>query len=171
MSGAGVLHSMSYQHTPAKVGAGIGLFGAMFLLLTTALLFIVPQELMTSAQSAAYIETWSQPIMTVGGFVFSVGIPLACAACAYYLTTNDFAPGSVVLGFLVGGLVFIIGNAILGVAVTNLFVTGAGIERSLLGHMGNSASDGMRLFIGGLIGVAGALVVEEYGSSVARPDE
>lgn len=153
---------MSYQHTPAKIGAGIGIFGALFLLLTTALLFIVPQELMSSAEGTAYIETWSQPIMTVGGFVFSVGIPFACAACAYYLTTNDYAPGSVVLGFLVGWLVFIIGNGILGVAVTNLFVSGTGIERSLLGHMQNSLSDGMRLFVGGLIGVGGALVVEEY---------
>lgn len=162
---------MSYQPTPAKVGAGIGLFGALFLLLTTALLFIVPQELMTAAQSNAYIDTWSRPIMTVGGFVFSVGIPLACAASAYYLTTNDHAAGRVVVGFLVGGLVFIIGNAILGVAVTNLFVTGAGVEQSLLGHIQNSVSDGMRLFVGGLLGIAGALVVEEYGSPIDHLDE
>jgi hypothetical protein len=37
--------------------------------------------------------------------------------------------------------------------------------------MGNSVSDGIRLFVGGLIGVAGAFVVEEYEAPVARPDE
>lgn len=158
---------MSYQHTPARIGAGVGIFGALFILLTTTLLFIVPQELMTSAQSAAYIETWSQPIIMVGGFVSSVGLPLACAGCAYYLTTNDYAPGGVVLGFLVGGLVFIIGNGVLGMAVTNHFVSGSGIEQSLLGHMQNSVSDGMRLLVGGLIGIGGAQVVEEYTSKLS----
>lgn len=162
---------MPYRYTPTKVGAGIGLFGALFILLTTALLFIVPQELMTAAESNVYIDTWSRQIMSVGGFVFSVVIPLACAAAAYHLTTNEHPPGRVVVGFLVGGLVFIIANAILGVAVTNLFAAGNGIEQSLLGHMRNNVSDGMRLFVGGLIGVAGALAVEEYGSLVARMNE
>jgi len=151
-----------YQQKPVKIGAGIGVFGALFLLLTTIMLFVVPQELMTPAASNTYIETWWQPIMTVGGFVFSVGIPLACAVIAYYLTTREYTPGSVVIGFLIGGLIFIIGNTILGVAVTNLFVSGSGVERSLLGHMQNSLPHGMRLFVGGLLGVAGALVVEEY---------
>jgi len=151
-----------YQQKPVKIGAGIGVFGALFLLLTTILLFVVPQELMSTTASRTYIETWSQPIMTVGGFILSVGIPLACAGIAYYLTTGEYTPGSVVMGFLIGGLVFIVGNAILGVAVTNLFVYGSGVERSLLGHMQNSLPHGMRLFVGGLLGVAGALVVEEY---------
>lgn len=162
---------MSYKHTPAKIRAGIGIFGALFLLLTTVLLFILPQELMTPAQSTAYIETWSQPIMTVGGFVLSVGIPLACAASACYLTTTDQAPGRVVIGFLVGGVVFIIGNGILGVAVTHLFVSGTGIEQSLLGHMQNGLSNGVRLFFGGLIGVGGAHAVEEYSNPVIRTDD
>ncbi|MGQ3330441.1 hypothetical protein [Halorubrum sp. FL23] len=151
-----------YQQKPAKIGAGIGVFGALFLLLTTILLFVIPQELMTPAASTTYVETWSQPIMTAGGFVFSVGIPLACAVSAYYLTTREHAPGSVIMGFFIGGIVFIIGNAILGVAVTNLFVSGSGVERSLLGHMQNSLPHGMRLFVGGLFGVAAAVVVEEY---------
>jgi hypothetical protein len=151
-----------YHQRPVRIGAGIGVFGALFLLLTTTLLFVVPQELMSSAASNAYIDTWSQPIMTVGGFVFSVGIPLACAVIAYYLTTREHTPGSVIMGFFIGGIVFITGNAILGVAVTNLFVSGSGIEQSLLGHMQNSLPHGMRLFVGGLLGVAGALVIEEY---------
>ncbi|MFC6888197.1 hypothetical protein [Halorubrum trueperi] len=151
-----------YQQNPVKIGAGIGVFGALFLLLTTILLFIVPQELMSSSASTAYIEAWSQPIMTVGGFVFSVGIPLACGVIAYYLTTREHTPGSVIIGFLIGGIVFIIGNAILGVAVTNLFVSGSGVERSLLGHLQNGLPHGMRLFVGGLLGVATALIVEEY---------
>lgn len=40
-----------YHHKPAKVGAGIGVFGAVFILLTTALLIIVPQELLSSRQA------------------------------------------------------------------------------------------------------------------------
>ncbi|TKX75827.1 hypothetical protein EXE46_01640 [Halorubrum sp. GN11_10-6_MGM] len=151
-----------YRQNPVKIGVGIGVFGALFLLLTTILLFVVPQELMSSTASNVYIDTWSQPIMTVGGFVFSVGIPLACAVIAYYLTRGEHTPGSVVIGFLIGGIVFIIGNAILGVTVTNLFVSGAGVERSLLGHMQNSLPHGGRLFVGGLLGIAGALIVEEY---------
>jgi len=151
-----------YHQKPVKIGAGIGVFGALFLLLTTILLFVVPQELMSPTASTAYIETWSQPIMTVGGFVFSVGIPLACAVIAYYLTTREYTPGSVVMGFFIGGIVFTIGNAILGVVVTNLFVSGSGVERSLFGHMQNSLPHAMRLFVGGLIGVASVLVVEEY---------
>ncbi|PCR90503.1 hypothetical protein [Natrinema ejinorense] len=151
-----------YQHQPAKIGAGIGVFSALFLLLTTTLLFIVPQELLSSAASTTYIETWSQPITTVGGFVFSVGIPLACAIIACHLTRTEHTPGSVGTGFLVAGVVFLIGNAILGVTVTHFFVSGSGVEQSLLGHMRNSLPRGMRLFVGGLLGIAGALVVDEY---------
>lgn len=46
-----------YHHTPAKVGVGIGLFGVVFVSLTTALLILVPQELMAPATSRAYIAT------------------------------------------------------------------------------------------------------------------
>ncbi|MBX0296804.1 hypothetical protein [Haloarcula nitratireducens] len=151
-----------YLQKPAKIGAGIGVFGALFLLLTTTLLIIVPQELLSPTASTTYIDTWSQPIMTVGGAIFTVGIPLACAGIAYHLTTTAHTPGSVVMGFLVGGIVFAIGNGILGVTVTHLFVHGTGIERSLLGHLQNSLPHGLRLFVGGLLGVAGALIAEEY---------
>lgn len=58
-------------------------------------------------------------------------------------------------------LAFIIGKAILGVAVTNLFVAGTGIERSMPGHKQNSIAEGIRLLVVGLIGVGSALVVEE----------
>jgi hypothetical protein len=150
-----------YHNKPVKVGVGIGAFGALFILLTTALLFIVPQELMSSTGSSAYVETWSQPIMLVGGFVYTMGIPLASAVAAYHLTTTDETPENVIFGFFIGGFVFIAGNAILGVAVTNLFAYGAGIERSLLGHLQNSLPHGMRLFLGGLFGAAGALVVDD----------
>lgn len=162
MSARRVVGHMSYQHTPAKIGAGIGVVGALFLLLTTTLLLIVPQELLSSATRPAYMATWSPAIMTVGGVVFSAGLPLACAAIAYYLTTRAHTPGSVVIGFLVGGPVFVIGNAILGVAVTTFFVSGGGVERSLFGHIQYSIPHGLRLFFGGLLGIAGALVVDEY---------
>lgn len=151
-----------YRQKPVKIGVGIGAFGALYPLLMTILLFGVPRELMSSSARTAYVETWSQPIMTVGGFVFTVGIPLSCAAIAYYLTTREHTPGRVIMGFLIGGIVLIIGDAVLGVAVTNRFVSGTGVERSLLGQMQNNLPQGRRLFVGGLLGVAAALVVEEY---------
>lgn len=151
-----------YHHKPAKIGAGIGVLGAVLILLTTALLVIVPQELLSSSASNAYVKSWSQPIMLVGGFVYTVGIPLLSAVAAYSLTKADETPGSVILGFLVGGFVFVAGNAMLGVAVTQFFAYGSGLEQSLLGHMQNSLPHGMRLFLGGLLGVAGALLVDEY---------
>lgn len=150
------------EYTPAKVGAGIGVFGALFILLTTTLLFIVPQELLSPAASATYIETWSGPIMTIGGYFFTLGLPLACVVSAYYLTTTNHSSKSVAIGFLIGGIAFVIANAVFGVIVTNFYVTGPDIERSLTGHMQNRALDGARLFGAGLIGIAGAVIKQEY---------
>lgn len=151
-----------YRQTPMKVGAGIGLFGAVFLLVTTTLLFIVPQELLSPAASSTYIETWSGPIMTVGGVIFSVVIPLACIGSGYYLMRHDYSPQSAVSGFLIGGLVFILVNAIFGVFVSNIFVYGSGVEQSLLGHIQNSIPHGLRIAGSGLLGVGGAHIVAKY---------
>lgn len=71
--------------------------------------------------------------MLVGNFVYTVGIPVVSAVAAYALTRGDETPGSVILGFLIGGFVYIVGNAILGVGVTHFFAYGSGLEQSLLG--------------------------------------
>lgn len=150
-----------YEHRPAKVGIGIGVIGALFILLTTTLLFMVPFELMTSATRYAYIETWSRPIMTVGQSVTVYGIPLVSGASAYYLTRKNHTPKSVVVGFLIGGLVCVLANALFGVMVTHLFNYGPGIDQSLFGHIDRSVPLGARLAGGALVGILFAITVEE----------
>ena len=146
------------DHLPVKVGTGIGVFGAVFILLTTTLLFTVPDVLLSPPASITYMETWAGPIMSVGGFIFSIGLPLVCVGSAYYLVINDYSPQSVAIGFFVGAGVFIVSNAVSGVFVTNTFVAGSGIEQSFFGHMRNSMPDGFRLFVAGLIGIVFAFL-------------
>lgn len=151
-----------YQHKPAKVGISIGAFGVLFTLLTTALLVLIPQELMTPAASSAYIEAWSRPIMTIGDGVMVYGIPLASAAFAYYLTTKNHSTKSVVVGFSIGGLVLVLGDALLAVTVTHFFAEGSAIDRSLVSHIYRNVTLGGRLVGGALIGTLGATVIQEY---------
>lgn len=56
---------MRYQHT-TRAGVGIGVFGVGFTFFTTALLILIPRYFVAPAARAAYIGTWSAPIMTIG---------------------------------------------------------------------------------------------------------
>lgn len=150
--------SVSTQQ-PTKVGIGIGVVGVAFVLLTTTLLIIVPQELLTPASSNEYIETWSRPIMAVGQAGLLYVIPIVGGVTAYYLARKGTSPKSVIGGFVLGGLVFIVGNALVGVAVTHVFAEGGGIDRSLLGHFTRSIAPGGRLIGGALLGVVSAIIV------------
>ena len=150
-----------YQQRPAQVGVGIGAFGVAFTFLTTALLVLIPQELMTPAASSAYIEAWSRPIMAIGQGVLVYGIPLLSAVFAYYLTTKSHSTKSIVAGFIIGGLVFVLGDAVLAVTVTHFFVEGSAIDRSLVSHIYRNVPLGGRLVGGALIGTLGATVIEE----------
>lgn len=150
-----------YQHKPAKVGISTGVFGVLFTFLTTALLILVPQELMTPAASSAYIEAWSRPITTIGQGVLVYGIPLVSAAFAYHLTTKNYSTKSVVGGFIIGGLVFVLGDSLLAVTVTHFFAEGSTIDKSLIGHVYRNLTLGGRLVGGALIGTLCATVITE----------
>ena len=150
-----------YQHKPAKVGVSIGVFGIALTFLTTALLLLIPQELMTPATSQAYIETWSRPIMAIGQGVLVYGVPLLSAICAYYLTTKNYSIKSVVTGFIIGGLVLLLGDAVLSVTVAHFFTENPGVDRSLISHVSRNIPLGGRLVVGALIGILGATVFEE----------
>ena len=150
-----------YQQKPSKVGISIGAFGVAFTLLTTTLLVLVPQELMTPATSNAYIETWSRPIMTLGKGVMVYGLPLLSAAFAYYLTTENYSPKSVVTGFIIGGLVLGLGDALLGETVLYFFVEDPALGQSLVSHVYDLFKLGGRLVGGAVIGTLGATIIEE----------
>lgn len=149
-----------YQHKPAKVGVGIGALGVAFTVLTTALLILVPQELMTPAASSAYIETWSRPITTIGNGVLVYGLPLLSAIFAYHLTTNH-STKSVVTGFIIGGFVLGLGDALLGVTVTHFFADDPAIGRSMVSHVSRIVTLGGRLAVGALVGALCATVIED----------
>lgn len=151
---------MNYQNT-TKVGVGIGAFGVVFTFLTTALLILIPQHFMAPAARAAYIETWSAPIMTVGQAVMVYGLPLLSIAVAYYLTTKNYSPRNVLTGFLIGGLVLVFGEALLAVSVTHLFA-GPDLNQSLVSHLFRNVSLGIRVVGGALIGTLCAKAVEKY---------
>lgn len=158
------------QYKPETVGMGTGVFGIVFIFLTTTLLVLVPQELMSPATSSAYIETWARPIMVIGEAVLVYGIPLASTALAYYLTTKHYSPKRVVTGFALGGLVFVVGDALLGVTVTHFLVDDPGIDRSLVGHLLRNAARGGQLVSGALLGALGATVCERFSESASgRP--
>ena len=148
-----------YQHKPTKVGIGIGAFGVAFTFLTTALLVLVPQEVMAPAASSAYIDTWSRPIMAIGNGVLSYGIPLLSAAFAYYLMVKSHPAKSVVKGFIIGGFVFVLGDALLAVTVTHFFAEGT-VDSLLFSHVYRNLTLGGRLIGGALIGTLGATIVK-----------
>lgn len=116
---------------------------------------------MTPAASSAYIETWSRPIMIVGQGVLVYGAPLLSAAFAYHLTTENHSTKSVVGGFVLGGLVLVLGDALLAVTVTHFFADDPAIDRSLVGHVSRNVTLGGRLVGGALIGALCATVIEE----------
>ena len=150
-----------YQQKPVRVGVGIGAVGVAFTFLTTALLVLVPQELMTPATSSAYVETWSRPIMAIGRGVAVYGIPLLSAAFAYHLTTPNRSAKSVVTGFVIGGLVLGFGDALLGVTVTHFFVEDPAVGRSMVSHVSRIVTLGGRLVGGAVVGTICATVVKE----------
>ena len=150
-----------YQQKPAKVGVGIGAFGVAFTFLTTALLILVPQELMTPATSSAYIETWFHPLNTIGQGVLVYGLPLLSAAFAYHLTTKNHSPKSVVTGFIIGGLVLGLGDALLGETVLYFFAEDPALGQSLVSHVYDLIELGGRLVGGALIGTLCATVFAE----------
>ena len=151
-----------YRHEPAKVGVGIGAFGVAFTVLTTALLVLVPQELTSPAAGSAYVETWSRPIMAVGQGTLVYGLPLLSAAFAYRLTTKNHSAKSVAMGFVVGGLVLGLGDALLGVTVANFFAEDPAIGRSLVDHVSRIVALGGRLVGGALVGAICATVVADH---------
>ena len=150
-----------YHREPSRVAVGIGAFGVAFTVLTTGLLVLVPQELMTPAASSAYIETWSGPVMAVGRGVLVYGLPLLSAAFAYVLTGRNHSATSVVTGFVVGGLVLGLGDALLGATVTHFFAEDPAIGQSLVGHLSDVVELGGRLVGGALLGTLSATVVRE----------
>lgn len=153
-----------YKYKPAKVGIGIGALGVLLAFLTTALLVLIPQELMTPAASSAYTEAWSRPVMTVGNVSITYGIPLAGVVSAYCLTTKNYSRRSVMTGFVIGGLVLGIGDALLGVTVTHLFVENPAIGQSLVSHVFDTVTLGGRLVGGALIGTFSASFIGKRGS-------
>lgn len=150
-----------YQHKSSKVGVGIGAFGVAFTFLTTALLILIPQELMTPTTSSAYIETWSRPIIVIGQGVMVYGLPLLSATFAYRLTTKNHSSKDVVTGFVIGGLVLGFGDALLGETVLYFFADDPTLGQSLIGHVSDLLKLGGRLVGGAVIGVLCATVIEE----------
>jgi hypothetical protein len=152
---------MSYQ-TTTKAGVGIGAFGVVFTFLTTAFLILIPQHFMAPAARAAYIGTWSSPIMALGEAVMVYGLPLLSIAVAYYLTTRNHSPKSVLAGFFVGGLVLGLGETFLGVTLIYFFVENPAVGQSLISHVSDILGLGSRLVGGAVIGILCARAVEKY---------
>lgn len=150
-----------YQHKPAKAGVGIGVFGVAFTFLTTALLVLIPQYLMDPATSNAYMGTWSRPIMTIGVGVMNYGIPLLSAAVAYSLTRRNHSPKSIVTGFIIGGLVFGLGDAFFTELVISFIEQDPELGQSLLGHISDTIKFGGRLIGGALVGTFFATVIQK----------
>lgn len=151
---------MSYQNT-TRAGVGIGVFGVVFTFLTTALLILIPQYFMAPAARAAYIGTWSTPIMTIGEAVMVYGLLLLSVAVAYYLTTKNHSPKSVLIGFIVGGLVLGLGETFLGVILTSFLAENPAVGQSLVSQVSDSIGLGSRLIGGALIGILCAQAVEK----------
>jgi hypothetical protein len=149
---------MSYQQT-SKAGVGVGTAGLVLSLLVTLLLFTVPDSL-SPADSAAYIETWSRPVIVVADVVFQVGLPSACAVFAYRFTSRGHPAGDVVVGFVVGGLVLGVGSVLLGVVQPTL-VGGPAFSPSFVSAVFDVVGAGGRLVAGAFVGIVGAHVVAD----------
>lgn len=150
---------MNYRNA-TTAGVGVGVFGVSVTALTTALLFLVPQSFTTTAARDAYIDAWSVPIMTVGESVLIVGIPLLSAVLAYVLTNDGHSLQRALTGFVVGGVVFGLGVALLGETVMLFFADDPALGRSLVSHLFDVVERGGRVVAGAFAGVLCAHVAE-----------
>lgn len=90
------------------------------------------------------------------------GIPLSSATLAYYLTTKNHSVKDVVTGFVVGGFVLVVGDALLGVTVTHFFADDSAIDRSMLGHLLRNITLGGGLVVGAGIGTFSAALKDRF---------
>ena len=145
--------SSSRLERPLAIGVGLGLIGVGVVLLSSTLLVLVPGGLLSPSAARAYVATWSGPIMVAGTAILVYGLPLLAAVAAYYLTRVEYAPRRVLVAFLAGGLVFGVGEALLGVTLTALFATDPATGQSLVDHVSDAVTLGGRLVIGAGVGV------------------
>lgn len=111
---------MASTSRPHHVGIGIGGIGVAFSLIVTALVFVIPHHLLSTATAQEYLDTWMNPILSVAMPVEQFGVPLLAAIVAFYLVwKRDHSTRDVVVGFVLGGLVLGIGVAFLNWGVTH----------------------------------------------------
>lgn len=152
---------MNYR-TPTTAGVGVGAIGVAVTGLATVLLAVIPDYpwASTAAARTDAILRWSGLVMTGGEVVLVFGLPLLSAVLAASLTASGHTPRRVLWGFVVGGLVFGLGVALLGETVTALLTDDPALGRSLVGHAVDVVGRGGRVVVGALVGVCCALVVE-----------
>lgn len=114
---------------------------------------------MTPAVSSTYIETWSELIMTVGQGMLAYRITLLNASI-YYLTKN-YSVKSVVIGFIIGGFVLLVDDALFSVTVIHLFANNPTIDQSIANHLYRNITLGRGLVVGVCIGTLGATASRE----------
>lgn len=80
--------------------------------MTVFLLFALPQHFLAEAVARRFLETWFQPVATVGGNLAFYGIPLLAVIGGFYLVrVEEVTLKEVVARFAVGGVAYGIGIA------------------------------------------------------------
>lgn len=111
---------MIHSKKPVQVSIGISGMGVAAHLLTTFLLFVLPQYFMSPATAHEFLNTWFHSISTVGGLLTVYGTPLLAGIAGFYLITSG--KGSleyVLVGIILGGVVYGAGVALVDWAVTH----------------------------------------------------
>ncbi|WP_132060721.1 hypothetical protein [Halorussus amylolyticus] len=98
---------MLSERTPARLGLLAAGFGVVANVLTGVLLLAVPRYALSGAAMRTYLETWFDPISTVGQALTFVGTPLLAAAFGFYLVrSRDATTKDALTGFAPSGVVF-----------------------------------------------------------------
>ncbi|WP_410765046.1 hypothetical protein [Haloferax sp. DFSO60] len=143
---------MSY-HTPTKAGVGVAGVGLALSLLVTALLFFVPEYVLSGSASDAYLSTWTPSIIAVGSALNQYGLVALSAGLGYYLLDRSHDPQSVMVGFVIGGLLLGVGTELLKVTLPSLVSGGPAYRPSIVTHILDVVRLGGRLVVGASVGV------------------
>lgn len=142
--------NMKISRTPLQFGVGIGTFGVLVYILTTFLLFVFPQHVLSGDAGNVFVAAWFDPISMVGRAIVFSATPLFAGICSLYLVRSGISVRRVLTGLAVGAIAFGV-----GIALVSLAVTGSAHRGPPLEYVGQTTRQTARM-VG--LAIVGALV-------------
>lgn len=111
---------MKFNRSAVRISLVIASFGVVAHALTTFLVFTYPSRFLSAMEAQAFLDTWFQPIATIGnGLVFYVTPLLALIGGFYLVYVDGQSLKTVVSGFIAASILFALGIVFVNWIVTN----------------------------------------------------